>query len=449
MWWLAACSRSACNVEDDGGTCFASTLPVVVIDTDGRALEDDERSADGSRVEVPVRLRVLPGPAALAEDGTPAQGQVPDFDGPAGAHVHGHTSAEEYPKLSFRIETQGPDRQDLDVGLLGLPADGDWVLYAPYSDKTLLRNHLLYGWSRAIGRYAARTVPVELFLLDDDRPLTRRHYRGVYLLAERIERGDARVDIASLEPGDAHEPAISGGYLLARDWREPGQPTFVTPLEGDVLQVRDPDPEDLTEAQEAWLAEWFRGFESALGDGTWDAWIDLDSFVDHMLLVELARNVDGYVLSTYMSKDREGPLAMGPVWDFESSLGNADYFGAWRTAGWHYENPSFPEDNPEGFRWYEHLLADARFLDRRAERWALLRAGPLADDALTADVRAAAEALGDAPDRNFDRWPVLGRYVWPNDDGARKRETFDEEVDYLADWVVARARWLDGAVSDR
>ena len=87
-------------------------------------------------------------------------------------------------------------------------------------------------------------------MVDDDRPLSRRHYRGVYLLTERIERGRDRVDIERLEPADASEPAISGGYLLARDWKE-GRPSdrLVTPIERDVLQFHDPDPADVTDAQ--------------------------------------------------------------------------------------------------------------------------------------------------------------------------------------------------------
>ena len=40
-------------------------------------------------------------------------------------------------------------------------------------------------------------------------------------------------------------------------------------------------------------------------------------------MVEITRNVDGYVLSTYFYKDRGGKITMVPVWDYNGSLGNA------------------------------------------------------------------------------------------------------------------------------
>ena len=45
--------------------------------------------------------------------------------------------------------------------------------------------------------------------------------------------------------------------------------------------------------------------------------------------------------------------------------------------------------------------------------------------------------------RNFERWPVLGEYVWPNDFGAVERTSYAEEVDYLKTWLLARAAWID------
>ena len=32
---------------------------------------------------------------------------------------------------------------------------------------------------------------------------------------------------------------------------------------------------------------------------------------------------------------------MGPIWDFNGSLGNADYFESRDIEGWHYENSEF------------------------------------------------------------------------------------------------------------
>ena len=47
--------------------------------------------------------------------------------------------------------------------------------------------------------------------------------------------------------------------------------------------------------------------------------------------------------------------------------------------------------------------------------------------------------------RNFQRWPVLGQYVWPN---AFVGQTFQQEVDWLKDWTTKRLLWMDANITD-
>jgi hypothetical protein len=42
--------------------------------------------------------------------------------------------------------------------------------------------------------------------------------------------------------------------------------------------------------------------------------------------------------------------------------------------------------------------------------------------------------------RNYDRWPILGMYVWPN---HYIGDTYQEEVNYLKQWVNGRLLWMD------
>ena len=42
-------------------------------------------------------------------------------------------------------------------------------------------------------------------------------------------------------------------------------------------------------------------------------------------------------------------------------------------------------------------------------------------------------------DRNLERWPILGQYVWPN---AVWYNTYEEELDFLANYYVGRLKWL-------
>ena len=360
---------------------FSSNLPLVVMDTDAVKVDRDKLwDDDGTRAWAPVDATFIP----LEDDGLARLTGPPEYAGRGGLHVRGTSSAEEYDKKSYAFETWDPSDQDQDVSLLGLPAEEDWVLHGPYSDKTLMRNALAYEWSRRIGRYAARTSFVELFVVDNRRSeLNWDHYRGVYTFMEKIKRDDNRVDIAKLEPEDDSEPQISGGYLLRVDWvteAEEAAGLVETDRCACELQLASPDPDDITGAQRTWLEAWLDDFEGALlGDGFADpdqgyaAWIDVDSFVDYLLIQELARNVDAYVLSTWLQKDREGPLAMGPVWDFNGSMGNADYFEAWDTEGWHFDNPEFPADNVWAACWWSRLLDDPAFRASVATRWVALR----------------------------------------------------------------------------
>jgi hypothetical protein len=427
----------------------SSNLPLVVIDTRGVRVDEDEIwDPDGTRGWAPVRLTIVD----VGAEGRARFAGPPSWSGAAGMHVRGHSTLE-YPKLQYALETWDETGEELEVGLLGMPPESDWVLEAPYADKTLLRDALVFRWSNAIGRWAPRTRFVELFVRDDGGGLPRREdYRGVYVLTEKVKRSEHRVAITPLEPGDEAEPEVSGGYLWARDWWDEDRPEtwLTTEVYGDVLLWESPRFDRITAAQKAWAQGFLGRFEAALAsesfrdpDRGYLGFVDRDSFVDHMLLVEVARPVDGYVLSTFVSKDRGGPLTMGPLWDLDASLGNADYYEAWRTDGWHYENPDFPEDSPNAFRWYERMLEDPDFVSRRRERWAELRAGPLSTERLVADVEEGVAVLQEAAPRNFERWPLLGRRVWPNDPGAAERRTWAAEIDYLERWLTDRVAWMD------
>ncbi|MDP7110605.1 MAG: CotH kinase family protein [Myxococcota bacterium] len=450
------CLLCACDSGDTDPFSLNSNLPLVWIDTNGVDVDSDEFwDEDDSRAWVPATATFIEPDG----EGLASLDDAPAWSGQAGLHVRGSSSAEEYDKKSYALETWGDGGADLDVSLLGLPSDEDWILHGPFSDKTLMRNHLMYTWSRDVGRYAARTVFVELWLDDGDDGLDMEgDYRGVYLLMEKVKRDADRVDIVELDPPDETEPDISGGYLLKKDWVDEERPeTFlVTDRYEDVILFVDPDPDAITDAQRDWITGYLDEFETALagpdfGDPSagYAPFIDVDSFIDHHLLVELGRNVDGYVLSTFLHKDREGPLTMGPIWDYNGALGNADYFEAWETEGWHFDYPGFPENNPTAYEWYWRLFEDPDFRARYAERWFELREGPLATEALLGEVDRVAALLDQgAVERNFARWDVLGEYVWPNDEGFEDRESYSEEIGYLKGWIEDRSGWMDEAIAD-
>ena len=92
---------------------------------------------------------------------------------------------------------------------------------------------------------------------------------------------------------------------------------------------------------------------------------------------------------------------MGPVWDFNLSMGNSVLYNAWETSNW------LIYTNPVPF-WWDRLLADEDFKQRLVKRWKVLRKNELATSKLLGEIDRTAEYLSEAQTRNFERWPVLG-----------------------------------------
>ena len=77
----------------------------------------------------------------------------------------------------------------------------------------------------------------------------------------------------------------------------------------------EPDPDEATPVQKAWLLRHLNQFEAALHgadfrDETkgYRAFIEPDSFIDYHLIVETTKNADGFRFSVFFSKDRGGKV---------------------------------------------------------------------------------------------------------------------------------------------
>jgi hypothetical protein len=175
----------------------SSNLPIVIIDTDGQEILDEPK---------------IPAAMGIIFNGEGMMNHISDpfnhYDGFIGIEFRGQ-SAQSYPKKSYGIETRDSLGENLNVSILGLPEENDWVLYGPYSDKTLLRNTLTFYIAQQLGQYASRTVFCELVMNND--------YQGLYVLMEKIKRDKNRVDIDRLNPEDVDGDELTGGYIIKCD----------------------------------------------------------------------------------------------------------------------------------------------------------------------------------------------------------------------------------------
>ena len=106
---------------------FSSTLPILVINTDGAAIASDVLSGAARREGTLTVIDTFRGRSSL-------QG-APDFHGLAGYEIFGQTSAG-FDQKPFRIEVHDALGNDRKVSLLGLPAESDFKLRSTFDDKT-------------------------------------------------------------------------------------------------------------------------------------------------------------------------------------------------------------------------------------------------------------------------------------------------------------------------
>lgn len=357
------------------------------------------------------------------------------------------SSSQQFPKKQYAVRLVDDDEENRNEPVLGLPSENNWILHAPYDDKTLMRNAVAYRLSRDIGWYAPRTKFVELFLHEGEGPLTEDHYHGVYMLTERIKWDNNRVDIEKLTPDDNAEPEIRGGYIIQND-----RDVHITTARGSNFACVRPQDWDITDEQREWITQYIDEFEAALfgadftdPDVGYHAFINVDSFIDHHLITELSKEIDGYRLSTFMYKERDGKLTMGPLWDFNLSFGNANYNRGWDPEGWYYDVIS---QTQYLYGWYTRLFEDPEFEQRYTDRWWELRQSVFSDTYIIDMINEYAVLLDESQERNFERWPILGTYVWPNPSGYQNRDTYEKEVEWMIDWVENRLEWIDSQMGD-
>ena len=417
-----------------------SDVPLVVIDTLTGAIPGSG-GAWASSVAALIDTDAT-GRAHLAD--------APDYLGRGGLHVRGSSSAA-WPKKNYSFETWDTTGNDLGVSVLGFPAESDWVLYASYLDRTLLRDSLVYDLSNQYGQYGVRTRPVEVYLNANGGPIDEADYVGVYIFMERIKRDGDRVDVAALEPSHAAEPEISGGYLLKIDR---GAATVPAALSRDFVPV-DPEDAELTPAQKAWITGYFAQFETALSgpnfadpENGYAKYIDVESWIDYHIMTELTFNVDEWYLSTYLHKDRGGKLTLGPFWDFDRSLGNTSQVGADGTSGWYSDALTnffasywgIPASQVVEYPWFRRLFQDPNFYQKYIDRRQELRRTVLSQENIFATIdRLAAERL-ESQSRNFQRWNTLNAIIVPS---PHAFSTYEAHVANLKTWISGRLAWLD------
>ncbi len=416
----------------------SSNLPIIIIETNGQIIPDEPK--------ITVEMGIIfngPGERNFISD------PFNNYDGLVGIEKRG-SSSQMFPKKQYAFETRDSQGNNLNFSLLGMPEENDWILYAPYSDKSLMRNVLAYKLANDMGSYASRTHFCELVLNGE--------YMGVYVLMEKIKRDANRVDISKIDEDDLAGDSLTGGYIIKIDkitgsnvdgWYS-DFPPYPGAWQDIFYQYHYPDADVIQDEQKEYIENFVFEFESIMDSDDFNhpetgysSIIDVNSFTDFIIINEIGKNVDAYRLSTYLHKNREsigGKLISGPIWDFNLAFGNADYYQGYNSEGFLITYPYITNDYYVKPFWWEKLFEDAAFYQNNVLRWNIFRQDVLNPDSILNYIDNIAEFLDESQERNFERWPILGQYVWPN---YFVGETYEEEIEYFKDFIIDRIEWLD------
>jgi len=405
---------------------FTSTLPLLVMDTFGK--------------DVPVSAQESFAHLSFFEpvNGRTSLTNPPAFTTRGGFRVRGSSSSG-LPQSSFAMKLLDEFNDEKSHAVLGLPADSEWVLYAPNAyDPVLIHNPFIHQLSRDMGRYSPRTRFVEVFVVRSPGRVKEAHYNGLYVLEEKIKIGRNRVNVDRLGPEDLKPPQVTGGYLLKFDRLGPGENGIAVSGDRGLVHV-EPKEQTILLPQRApqreYLRLFFGDFERALHGANWKdpvtgyrAYLDVDAAIDFHVLEVFSGNVDAMVLSTYFHKPRNGKIVCGPHWDFDRALGSTDGRDA---------NPRQWDTGPFfGGEWWPRLFSDPDFWQRWVDRWQELRGTHLALTNLHGLIDRLAAEVRDAQPRQYQKWGFQPR-------GG----SYQSELDLMKSWLSSRVDFIDGQLT--
>jgi subtilisin-like proprotein convertase family protein len=356
-------------------------------------------------------------------------------------------SSTKLPRKSYSIKLKGKKSKLKDVSIAGIEPTAEWILGSNLMDRSLIRNPLTYTLFKNIGGNSIESKLCEV--------IWNNQYMGVYLLSEKpdysiVQKVFNKEKINTGEQyivcKDNHEDGEIGWYSRHKNYTKVGKKSFII--------IKYPDKQRVARKLIPVIEKDFSRFDDAIVksydspsvDTSYRSLIDMQSFINYMLINELTKNNDGYKLSCFMYKPKNGTLHAGPAWDFDRALGNLSSDGASFADGWNY---SFLEvratnGNP---KWWPALMEDSLFARTFINSWETQRKGAISDATINHQIDSLVSITKQAAARNFSLWPVLGL----NSSGfyySPDIKSFDDEINFLRNFILKRAHWIDAHVNE-
>lgn len=360
--------------------------------------------------------------------------------------LRGVSSAKHRQKKSFNLEFSNSDGSSLNMPFLDFKAESDFVLYAPYIDRSLIRNYLGYELQRLALDWAPESQFVEVFIDSPGTDLSYKDYVGVYMVTEKLKKGTNRINIRDFKMTDNSDWYFedSGGYIYKLDWYSPEHDN-VKRLEknkfGNEYSVVYPKLKNITEEQAVFIQKEIEMAEEALYNGTDEElakYFDLEQIARNMLVSEFLKNHEAYSASTFFYRDVGGKIKV-VQWDYDLGTGNM--------------NPYTDEPTPENFWVLNYWPYPYAFLQHQnfqhimLEQWNILRQDILSEENIVNMLDDLELSLCDAGVRNDLTYPdaFTSKMFAIYDSGVKSSR---EERQYVKEFLIERGKWLDEHISE-
>jgi len=226
-------------------------------------------------------------------------GQTDTVDNEAEIRIRGNSTSGA-PKKPFNI--MFTQKQ----ALLGMDFGKRWILLANALDKTLMRNKLVFDFCATLNMdFVPQGEYCEVWL--------NGTFLGSYLLTEAVTDGKYRVDI---------DTGKNEFLMELESDRTSENETYVKSPSGVRLKIKKPD--EMNNSQKQYLTDLLLDIEVCLENGSDEELpqcIDVESFVDFYVFMELFKDIDAYFSSTFFYIKND-VLYAGPPWDLDLISGN-------------------------------------------------------------------------------------------------------------------------------
>lgn len=359
----------------------------------------------------------------------------------------GSTNTADKHKRNYKIKTLNENGKKLEISLLGMREDNNWILDAGQVDLFRLRNRIATEiWNdfsskpyytpkepKAKSGVAGKVVEVIL----------NNEYRGIYSLTETMDRKELK-----LKKYDDINQEFHGQLWKVSSWDKAqfwniDKDYDNTKETWHAFETKYPDFEDVNPTDYTHLYNAIN-FVANSNDEIFkkevSEYFDIPVLIDYQIFLEVLKPIDNCGKNMYwgiydVAKDKKLTLA---IWDLDASVGQ----------DWHCSTPLHPDyvspdtelGIKEAFNLYTRLstLNVDNYNQKVADRYHELRKTYFSEENLISKYQSYYDMLvkSGAASREESKWSKdsdIGGYPL----------NFEKEIEYIKNWIIERLKYLD------